>query len=585
MTQIPRSEYPRPDFVREPWLALNGEWDFSFGDSTFDQKIVVPFACESQLSGIGKNGLHHTVWYRREFTIPDSMKGKHIILHFGAVDYYCRVWVNDVLVAEHEGGQSSFCADITQAVTFTGSNTVVVKVIDEHTDLEKPRGKQFWEVEPRSIFYSRTTGIWQSVWIEAVSKNHLQSVKITPLLDEKAVRFEYILEGGQALSLETQIWFGGGCVNKLTVEAQSRKGSYTVSLDQPALNAWNFYEDLTWSPETPRLFDVVFTVYDGATVTDTVKSYFGMRKVSIDDGVFMLNNRPYYQKLLLNQGYWPESLLTAPSDEAFVKDITLIKEMGFNGVRVHQKVEDPRFLYHADRLGLLVWGEIGSAYLYSREYANRMYREWADVVMRDYNHPCIVVWTPLNESWGIQEVKTNEMQQAHCNAMYFITKSLDSTRPVIDNDGWEHTCGDILTIHDYESSHAVMGERYRGLDSILAFAPGGRSLFVPGWAYASQPVIVSEFGGILYAKNKDDQSWGYYEVKTAEGFIEQYHAIIDALLQSDIVQGFCYTQFTDIETEANGLLTYDRTPKVPLDTIRKINEGRWEKALCEAMKP
>lgn len=577
MTQIPRNEYPRPDFVREDWLSLNGTWDFSFDDDTFDTKINVPFACESKLSGIGKTGLHHTVWYRRNFTIPSSMDGKNIILHFGAVDYYCRVWVNDVLVAEHEGGQVSFSADVTHAVSYTEANTVLLQVIDEYSDLEKPRGKQFWEIEPRSIFYSRTTGIWQSVWIESVSAHHLHSVKITPLLDEKAVKFEYILEGGRALSLETQIWFNGTCASKFTVETQSCKGAYTVSLDQPALQAWNFYEDLTWSPENPRLFDVVFRIYDGREVADTVKSYFGMRKVSIEDGVFMLNNRPYYQKLLLDQGYWSDSLLTAPTDDAFVKDINLIKAMGFNGVRKHQKVEDPRFLYHADRLGLLVWGEIGSAYLYSREYANRMYREWADVILRDYNHPCIVAWTPLNESWGIQEVKTNAMQQAHCNAMYFITKSLDNTRPVIDNDGWEHTCGDILTIHDYEASDTVLRERYDNLDTILAFSPGGRNLFLPGWRYKDQPVIVSEFGGISYsANNTDRKSWGYSEIDTEAGFLGRYHAIVDALLHSDLVQGFCYTQLTDIETEANGLLNYDRTPKVPIDEIRKINEGTWE---------
>ena len=579
MAQIPRSEYPRPDFVREQWLSLNGTWDFSFGEDTFDMTITVPFACESELSGIGENGFHHTVWYRRQFSVPEAMSGKNILLHFGAVDYFCRVWVNGVLVTEHEGGQVRFSADITNAVSYAASNTVVLQVIDEYTDLEMPRGKQYWEMEPRSIFYSRTTGIWQSVWLEAVAPSHLASVKITPLLDDKAVKIEYILDGGQALTLQTQIDYHGTCVNKLTVETQSHKGAYTVSLDQPALKAWHFYEDLTWSPEHPRLFDVVFTVYDGDTLVDTVSSYFGMRKVSIDNGVFMLNNRPYYQKLLLDQGYWPESLLTAPSDEDFIKDITLVKAMGFNGVRKHQKVEDPRFLYHADRMGLLVWGEIGAAYLYSREYVVRIYREWTDVVMRDYNHPCIVAWTPLNESWGIQEVKTNEMQQAHCNAMYHITKSLDNTRPVIDNDGWEHTCGDILTIHDYEASYMVLKERYSDLGSILGFTPGGRNLFVTGWEYHNKPIIISEFGGILFSLQKaDEKSWGYSEAATETDFLERYHMVVDALLGSELVQGFCYTQLTDIETEANGLLTYDRKPKVQLDAIRKINEGTWGKA-------
>lgn len=573
MTQIPRSEYPRPDFVRDLWLTLNGEWEFSFDENKFDRKITVPYACESKLSGIGDTGFHTVVWYRREFSLPEVMRGKDILLHFGAVDYSCRVWVNGILVKEHEGGQVGFSADITRAVSFAEANTVTVQAYDDHADLEMPRGKQFWELEPRSIFYTRTTGIWQSVWLEAAPRNRLEFIKITPLLDERAVRFEYILSGGKGLSLETMVLFNGTCINKLSVAAKSRKGAYTILLDQPALSAWNCYEDLTWSPETPRLFDVEFRVYEGENLEDTVSSYFGLRKVSIEGGVFMLNNRPYYQKLVLDQGYWPDSVMTAPDDEAFVRDIRLAKQMGFNGVRKHQKVEDPRFLYHADRLGLLVWGEIGSAYLYSREYAVRMYREWEDVILRDYNHPCIVVWTPLNESWGVQEIRTNDMQKAHCSAMYHITKSLDNTRPVIDNDGWEHVGGDIATIHDYEASAEVLRERFRSLENALAFTPGGRSLFVSQGLDENRPVIVSEFGGILYDTKKDSGKWGYSQAESEADFVERYREMVDALLHSDVLQGYCYTQLTDVESEANGMLTFDRTPKVPVDAIRRINEG------------
>lgn len=573
MAYIPRSEYPRPDFSRTNWLSLNGEWDFSFEKPNYDQTILVPYACETKLSGIGDKDFHHTVWYRKVFSLPMEMKGKHILLHFGAVDYYCRLWVNGKFLTEHSGGQTGFSVDISDAVKEEGDSCVELQVIDDYADLEMPRGKQFWEKESRSIFYSRTTGIWQSVWIEAVSGAHLCSCFITPLFDEKTVKFDYVLSSDNHAALETVISFNGTFVTKVLVEAKSRKGTYAVSLDQPALKAWNFYEDLTWSPEMPRLFDVTFNVYCSGILEDTVCSYFGMRKVSVENGVFLLNNRPYFQKLVLDQGYWKDSLLTAPTDEDYVKDIKLVKSMGFNGVRKHQKVEDPRFLYHADRLGLLVWGEIGAAYIYSRVYARRMYQEWLDAISRDYNHPCIVVWTPLNESWGVQEIKTSRMQQSHCNALYFLTKSLDDSRIVLDNDGWEHTCGDMLTIHDYESSGEVMGKRYENMESILKFSPGGRSLFANGWKYNGQPIIVSEFGGIKYAQSTEENAWGYCEASSPDSFIEKYSGLVRALLKSNYVQGFCYTQLTDIETEENGLLTYDRRPKVSPEIIKKINSG------------
>jgi len=338
------------------------------------------------------------------------------------------------------------------------------------------------------------------------------------------------------------------------------------------LSAWNFYEDLAWSPENPRLFDVMFNIYEKEQLTDTVSSYFGMRKVSVENNLFMLNNRPYYQKLILDQGYWPESLLTAPSDEAFIKDIELVKAMGFNGVRKHQKVEDPRFLYHADHMGLLVWGEIGSAYLYSPEYAVRMYREWTEAVLRDYNHPCIVAWVPLNESWAVQEIKKSSIQQNHCQALYHMTKSLDSSRVVIDNDGWEHIRTDLLTIHDYEPSAAAMKERYFCLEKMLEFLPFGKKIYVGSGQYdGNQSLIISEFGGIRYSKNKTEGGfWGYSEGKTQEEFANQFEGLVNALRCSKYVQGFCYTQLTDIGKEENGLLTADRELKLPLATIREI---------------
>ena len=576
MTQLPRSEYPRPNFRRDPWLCLNGEWEFSIGQKSFDRKIIVPYACETALSGIEDKSFHKTVWYRKAFVLPESMQGKRILLHFGAVDYSCDVWVNGRYIRSHIGGQTSFEADITDALTLSGENIIELKVEDDYTDLEMPRGKQFWELNSRSIFYSRTTGIWQSVWIEAVDPLYLISCHITPEFDDRAVRFEYHLSKiAKAISFD--ITFQGADAANLTVAPKSCNGSVSIQLDQTGLQAWNFQEDLAWTPENPRLFDARVTVCSENGITDIVDTYFGMRKVSVENGRFMLNNREYYQKLVLDQGYWEPSLLTAPTDEDFIKDIELTKAMGFNGVRKHQKVEDPRYLYHADRLGLLVWGEIGAAYVYSREYAHRIYSEWMEAVERDYNHPCIVAWTPLNESWGVQEIKVDKFQQAHCNALMYMTKSIDTSRVVMDNDGWEHTCGDLLTIHDYSSTGEMLKKHFESLDSILKMTPGGRSMFADGYGYLGQPILVTEFGGVKSAPESDlARSWGYCEENDLGAYTKKYAELTKAILDSPLIQGYCYTQLTDVENEENGLLTYHRDIKIPLDTIREINEGTWK---------
>lgn len=576
MSSVPRNEYPRPQFRRQDWLCLNGEWEFSFEENSFDKTIIVPFACETALSGIQDASFHKTVWYRKNFALPAHAAGKRLLLHFGAVDYACDVWVNGDHVCRHVGGQTSFSADITGAVHSGSDNCIVVKAFDDYADLEMPRGKQFWEQESRGIFYTRTTGIWQTVWLEAVDPIYLEACYITPCFDERAVQFEYRLSSDCAQKLHIAVSFEGAAAAEATVTPTSQKGTVRLQLDQAGLQKWNFQEDLAWTPENPRLFDVTFSLYAGDRLCDTVQSYFGMRKISIENGRFLLNNREYYQKLVLDQGYWPESLLTAPSDEALVRDIELTKAMGFNGVRKHQKVEDPRYLYHADRMGLLVWGEIGSAYLYSREYAHRMYSEWMEAVERDYNHPCIVAWTPLNESWGVQEIRTDAAQQAHSSAMVYLTKSMDTTRAVIDNDGWEHTCGDLLTIHDYSPNQALLQKHFATLETILAMNPGGRGMFAAGYTYRGQPILVTEFGGVRYAPQTETaHSWGYCDAGSAAAFAQKVAELTKALLDAPLVQGYCYTQLTDVETEENGLLTYRREPKIPLETIRAINEGNY----------
>ncbi len=573
--RVPRNEYPRPQFVRNEWMNLNGEWEFSFDTDCFDQKIIVPYVYQTKLSGINIQDAHEIVWYRRSFDLPDYMRGKKTILHFGAVDYFCEVWVNDVFIMEHTGGHISFEMDITHALR-NDSNTIVLKACDGPSDLEIPRGKQYWKDNSEGIFYNRTTGIWQTVWLEAVEEAYLEKIYITADLDNMQVEFNYEINSPKTVELKTEIYFAGELLTINTIETKRNAGSYKVLLDQQILRNWNFQEEMTWTPENPRLFDVIFKVCDAGHVVDSVASYFGMRKVSIENGRFLLNNRPYYQKLLLDQGYWEDSLLTAPTDEDFIKDIELAKSMGFNGVRKHQKIEDPRFLYHADKIGFLVWGEIAAAYVYSRKYVKRITDEWIDEILRDYNHPSIVAWTPLNESWGVFNIKDKKEQQSHSAAMVYLTKSLDQTRPVISNDGWEHTCTDLLTIHDYEWNREILEERYKSLENILNFAPGGRPIMANGWKYEGQPILVTEFGGISYKKG-DWEGWGYSNATSDEDFAQRYCDVVYPLLKSPFVQGFCYTEITDVEQEINGLCTYDRQPKIDVEIIRAINEGKWNK--------
>jgi beta-galactosidase/beta-glucuronidase len=578
---IPRPEYPRPQFERMDWINLNGLWGFDFDDENkgveekwfarhdFSKRITVPFSYQSELSGIGVTDFHDLVWYQREFTVPEKWDGKRIWLHFGAVDYRAWVWVNGTFVAHHEGGHTPFKTEITYALN-KGTNRIVVRVEDPSKDLDQPRGKQYWKEKSESIFYTRTTGIWQTVWVEAVAPTYLEKVKLTPNIDTDEITVDYVVDqGSPSQQLEIEISFAGNMVAKDTIQLLQNKASRKIFL-----NDFNVHgSGRLWSPEHPNLYDIVFRIKENGQSIDEVKGYFGMRKISVVDGQVMLNNRPYYMKLVLDQGYFPKGILTPPSDEDIKKDVELTKEMGFNGARKHQKVEDPRYLYWTDRLGLLVWGEMANSYTYTDDSVRRITAEWQEAIERDYNHPSIVVWVPINESWGVPKLLADPRQPDHTLSLYYLTKSLDSSRLVISNDGWEHTKSDLCTIHDYESDKDVLKARYSELDSILQSMPGHRRIYVPGYKYQGEPIQVTEFGGIAYKKS-DWEGWGYSGATTDEDYTERYYKVVSALLESPLVQGFCYTQLTDVEQEINGLLTYDRQPKIALKTIRSINEGR-----------
>ena len=502
-------------------------------------------------------------------------------MHFGAVDYRATVWVNGMNVARHEGGHTPFSADVTHALR-AGENVVVVRAEDPSRDTTIPRGKQYWREESGGIFYTRTTGIWQTVWLEPVGRRRIEGLRLTPDVDAAALDVEVAVEGfepGLTLRftvehadervLDDRIGLPSALVERrlpLITRGEPPTTPYPTLWVRPAL----------WSPEEPNLYDLRIELLDAEGETlDAVESYFGMRKIEVRDGRVYLNERPLYQRLVLDQGYFPDGLLTSPTDDDLRGDIELAKEMGFNGARKHQKIEDPRWLYWADRLGFLVWGEMANAYQYSLEYVRRITAEWQETLRRDYNHPCIVAWVPMNESWGVPGVDTDPGQVEHLLAMYHLTHSLDGTRPVVSNDGWEHALTDLCAIHDYRDA-ATLRRIYETVESAIA-EPERRPVYAPGHGYRGEPVLVTEFGGIAF-RSADPESWGYRVVSDAEELLERYGSLIAALLQSEVVQGFCYTQLTDIEQEINGLLTYDRRPKADLARIREITTAKERRA-------
>ncbi|MEK3888398.1 glycoside hydrolase family 2 protein [Bacillus sp. FSL K6-3431] len=587
-----RPEYPRPQLVRDEWVNLNGAWKFSYDDknigleqgwhqdpSALNETIEVPFAYQTELSGIHDPSFHDWVWYSRQFTVPVDWKEKQIKLHFGAVDYRAWIYVNGEYVGFHEGGGTSFSFDVTHCLTGK-EETVTVRVHDPSKDETIPRGKQFWEEKPASIWYTRTTGIWQTVWLEAVHPTHLSSIKFTPDIDAGDVQLEWEVTGDYiGKQVEIEISFKNKIVTKDTITLQEDYTKRSLNVFNHKIFRTGYHHDgWCWTPENPNLFDCVITLKEDDQVLDKIDSYFGMRKVHTENGMVYLNNKPYYQKLVLDQGYWPEGLLTAPTDKAFVKDIELAKDMGFNGCRKHQKIEDPRFFYWADRLGFLVWSECAASASYSEKAASRLTKEWLEAVERDYNHPSIITWVPLNESWGIPNVRSDKQQQNHSLAMYHLIKSLDTTRLVISNDGWELTRTDICAVHNYNhggkdelAKQEAFKQSLFTKEDILQSMPAKRTIYAQGFQYNDEPILLTEFGGIGY-KVGEESGWGYTSVSGTEEFLADYTRIMEHVYQSEVLHGYCYTQLTDVEQEINGLVTYDRKPKCDLREIKKIND-------------
>lgn len=580
---IPRAEHPNPQWERETWKNLNGPWEFEFDfgcsaverrlweKERFDREILVPFCPESRLSGIGYTDFINGVAYRRNFELSQEELSGRVLLHFGAVDYEASVYVNGTLVGSHKGGYTSFCFDITKHVA-PGPNTLFVAVKDDVRSGLQPKGKQAHLYASSGCDYTRTTGIWQTVWLEFVPERHIQSAKYYPDPANGKVTVTGLVQGQGTLQL-TALW-----EDKPVGEAalSVEDGFFTVQLD--------LSETHLWEPGKGGLYTLLLSFGE-----DRVKSYFGLRTAKFQGRKFLLNGKSLFQRFVLDQGFYPDGIYTAPTEEDLVKDIQLSFAAGFNGARLHEKVFEARFLYHCDRLGYLVWGEypnwgLDHAHPLSTEtYLN----QWSEAVERDFNHPAIIGWCPFNETWGYREERE---KNALLTSLYKLTKQLDPTRPCIDSSGNYRVLSEVYDIHDYDQDTQSFQARWDGLtdriretggvipaeDPFFNSAPEGPSGRAPFFnqPYDNQPIFVSEYGGIRWP---DDtvEGWGYGNAPaTPEEFFARYKGLTEALLNNPEIFGFCYTQLYDVEQEVNGLYTYGRAQKFDISLIQKINQQK-----------
>ena len=575
---IDRKEYPRPQFRREGWQGLNGEWEFAFDDKNegiksglwqgkkaLPLKINVPFTYEYPASGVGDAAQHDVVWYRRTFAIAEENRGSRALLCFNAADYQTDVWLNGAHVLTHTGGFTPFSADITDFLK-EGENVLVVRCEDRLNDAV-PRGKQSWTGSPFSCFYVPNTGIWQSVWLEFFGADCIAEHSLFCDYDKTELYGELVTLYGLADEAEIAVTFDGKLIKRERLTLRGRHNRYRFALPK------DYTDDYSWSPENPRLLYVDFALYTGGKQIDLAHTRIGMRKISIDEhGKICLNNRPYYQRLVLDQGYWQESGLTPPSVDALRKDIELAKAMGFNGARKHQKLEDPYFCYYAEELGFLTWCEMPSAYRFSAEEAAAITQEWQEIVRAGRNCTSNVCYVPLNESWGAREIATDERQKAFARSLYYLTKSLDPTRLISTNDGFETVNPtDILGVHDYDAEKAEDFQKYaNGYDGMH---PQGFALFAEGERYAGEPALLTEFGGRAMQSDAKGEAWGYSgAVQNEEAFLKQLGSIMQGVYSCNF-QGYCYTQLTDVQQEVNGLLTAERKPKADIEKLKALFGG------------
>lgn len=562
--EIYRQEHPNPQWERTEWRNLNGEWefDFDFGRSARDKKLYeggvlskkinVPFCPESELSGIGYTDFMAAVCYRKVFKLSAEDIKKNIILHFGAVDYESFVYINGQLVKTHIGGYSSFDVDITKYVS-VGENTIFVIAEDDVRSHCQPAGKQSEKYQSEGCFYTRTTGIWQTVWLEFLPDEYIKNAKYYPDIENGTLTIIGNVSGCGEVYAKAS--FEGKPMGEASVKVNN--SVFTMQIKLSELHLWELGKG--------RLYDLKLTFGE-----DRVKSYFGMRSVRLDGMKFMFNNKSVFQRLVLDQGYYPDGIYTAKTEDELKRDIELSMKVGFNGARLHQKVFEKRFLYHCDKAGYMVWGEHAN---WSMEYtdiiaAENFIGEWIEIVERDFNHPSIICWCPFNETGNYAEMN---LKNKLIEDVYHLTKQLDPTRLCVDASGNFHISTDIFDVHDYEQDAENFREYYSKITEGIVNDQIERRDNGKTQKYNGEPVFISEYGGIQW-NDKLSDGWGYGNApKTKEEFLERYKGLTDAILDNPNISGFCYTQLYDVEQEQNGLYTYERIEKFNPDILRNIN--------------
>ena len=588
-----RNENVRPQLVKNSEIInLNGIWDFGFDDDNVGHKekwflngvlplkINVPFPYESKLSGIERPEKHDHIWYHRTLNIS-LLPNKIYILNFNGLDFYGEIYINGELAFSHEGGASLFKFDISDKIR-NGENDITVYCFDPMEDQSIPRGKQYWKETSESIFYTKTSGIYKNVYLEILERAYLDNIYLLSDIDRGTLKSREIYhQAPRRITYEIKL-------NDEVIIKESIENSRNLKEIEHELQVWDVSKigEFTlhdqkhcWSPEHPVLYDLLIKTYDeDGNLIEDIATYFAMRKVHTEKGIIYLNNRPYYQKLVLIQGYFRDGILSYPSVQCLEDDIKISKELGFNGARMHQKVEDPYYYYLCDKLGFIAWLEYPAGQIFGSKLMGYMQKEWHDIILSYYNHPSIITYVPLNESWGIPYCESIVDQQLFENSMYYLCKALDKSRLVVGNDGWELTQTDIYSVHNYMhgekgdmKTYKVFIDSLKDRKSMLNSAPAGRRIVIKGYENENTPIMLTEFGGVSMKKD-ETVGWGYTVAGDDATYLKELTKIYKAIAKSKCIVGYCYTQLYDVEQEINGILTYDRELKVPAKKVKQINE-------------
>jgi len=575
--------HPTPMFTRNDFLVLDGLWDFKFDidnvglDNNYflgftkDRDIMVPYSYQSISSLINEKIISDYIWYQKEIDFSKYLKDKkRCVLHFEGSDYETTLWVNGTIIGTHKGGYTRFSFDITDNLE-NGEGKIVVRCFDTYS-LNTPRGKQKTKKEPYSCFYTETNGIWKTIWVEFVNEERIESVYVKPSLKNKNVKFTYKFNNiKNNYKIKTIISYDDNIIKESINDIFNKEEEIIIPLDKIDLNNY------TWNVNTPRLFDTEYILYDeNDNIIDKVLSYFGLVEYKTNGKDILINNKKEYLKMILDQGYFKNGWLTG-TEEELLNDVKLMKEIGLNGVRKHQKIEDDRFYYYCDILGLYSWLEMPSIKEYSIESENNFYNEWLIIVETYRNHPSIMSFVPFNESWGIRGVKDNKEIQMFVDDIYYKTKELSTDKFVISDDGWEHTISDIVTFHNYsETSEELLkwlGDLDKNLNNEKEVDNKPYFAYCSGYKYQNTPIMLTEFLGVAFSKDTTNGLWGYgSSAKSTKEYIQRLSSILKTVKSLKDYSGYCITQLTDVEIEVNGLFTIERKPKVNMMKLKELIE-------------